>query len=242
MPFQFMCPQGHLLEGHESQMGQQTQCPVCGTAMIVPILPGPGPTPGGFLQGGSPGYPPGYPPPGYPSPHAGGATPWQPGPANQGPMAGYLGGHAPHAGQAVGAFHDVDAAETTFPQVGVLPEFQPPQTSADAALGEIHVPREAGSSGSVEAPKEPSFVTILCPNNHELQTPLDMIGQDAMCPQCSVQFRLRYEDSLEYREEKKKVQARRADEFGTSALKWAIVAAVIVVLGIITMIVLASIR
>src|SRR5688572_15634688 len=45
MSFQFLCPQGHLLEGIESQMGQQCQCPICGTAFIVPSPAGYSPPP-----------------------------------------------------------------------------------------------------------------------------------------------------------------------------------------------------
>jgi hypothetical protein len=41
MPFQFYCPQGHLLEGHESQMGQQSQCPLCGAVFLIPQVPQP---------------------------------------------------------------------------------------------------------------------------------------------------------------------------------------------------------
>jgi hypothetical protein len=41
MPFQFYCPQGHLLEGHESQMGQQSQCPLCGAVFLIPVMPQP---------------------------------------------------------------------------------------------------------------------------------------------------------------------------------------------------------
>jgi DNA-directed RNA polymerase subunit RPC12/RpoP len=36
MSFQFTCPQGHLLEGDESQAGQQCQCPTCGMLFIIP--------------------------------------------------------------------------------------------------------------------------------------------------------------------------------------------------------------
>lgn len=36
MAFQFQCPQGHLLEGDESQAGQTCQCPMCGMAFIIP--------------------------------------------------------------------------------------------------------------------------------------------------------------------------------------------------------------
>ncbi len=36
MAFQFMCPRGHLLEGDESQAGQQCRCPQCGMVFIIP--------------------------------------------------------------------------------------------------------------------------------------------------------------------------------------------------------------
>ena len=39
MTFQFQCPQGHLLEGDESQAGQQCQCPVCSTLFLIPAPP-----------------------------------------------------------------------------------------------------------------------------------------------------------------------------------------------------------
>ena len=74
MPFQFYCPQGHLLEGHEAQMGQQGQCPMCGAMFMFPMLGGqpgagmPGPMPGqmpgpmpGQMPGGFPGQPGGFP-------------------------------------------------------------------------------------------------------------------------------------------------------------------------------------
>jgi DNA-directed RNA polymerase subunit RPC12/RpoP len=36
MPFQFECPQGHLLEGEPEQAGQTINCPVCGMLFIIP--------------------------------------------------------------------------------------------------------------------------------------------------------------------------------------------------------------
>lgn len=36
MPFQFQCPNDHLLEGDESQAGQAINCPVCGLLFIIP--------------------------------------------------------------------------------------------------------------------------------------------------------------------------------------------------------------
>lgn len=39
MSFQFHCPQGHLLEGDPTQVGQQCSCPVCGAAFLMPGPP-----------------------------------------------------------------------------------------------------------------------------------------------------------------------------------------------------------
>ncbi len=36
MAFQFMCPQGHVLQGDEVHAGQTIQCPQCGTTFIIP--------------------------------------------------------------------------------------------------------------------------------------------------------------------------------------------------------------
>ena len=41
MSCRFMCPQGHLLEGDYSQMGQTVQCPDCGVAFVVPTVDAP---------------------------------------------------------------------------------------------------------------------------------------------------------------------------------------------------------
>lgn len=37
MPFTFFCPQGHLLEGHESQQGTQGRCPNCASVFVFPM-------------------------------------------------------------------------------------------------------------------------------------------------------------------------------------------------------------
>lgn len=89
---QFLCPQGHLLETQTSQMGQQSQCPMCGMVFGIPVMQGqapsvtangpggngqlvavppfPGPIPGGMgYQGQMPGVagdPPGVGPPPVP--------------------------------------------------------------------------------------------------------------------------------------------------------------------------------
>ena len=41
MAFQFLCPQGHLLQGEEAHVGMQTQCPYCGVLFLIPIIEAP---------------------------------------------------------------------------------------------------------------------------------------------------------------------------------------------------------
>jgi len=36
MPFEFYCPEGHLLEGDDDQLGTQGRCPLCGTLFLFP--------------------------------------------------------------------------------------------------------------------------------------------------------------------------------------------------------------
>jgi hypothetical protein len=211
MPFQFMCPQGHLLEGVESMMGQQSQCPLCGALFVVPVVSPPPVVPDPAAQ-------PGYYPPAYPgAPYSGaGYAPQPPAPAGfyppatpvPGPENPFAAGPAPAAAPAAPAEPAPAVAE---------PVAEKPAT-----------------------PEEPRVVRILCPNSHELHTPMDMIGQEALCPECGAQFRLRYEDSLEYAEERRAAQARRDEAFNKGALKWSIVAAVVVVLALIVMIVISS--
>ena len=41
MAFKFQCPNGHLLEGQESESGQRCACPECGIMFIIPEAPHP---------------------------------------------------------------------------------------------------------------------------------------------------------------------------------------------------------
>ncbi len=57
MSFQFRCPQGHVLQGEMSQVGQLFHCPMCGSSFLIPppamdprAMGGPV-APGGFFQG-----------------------------------------------------------------------------------------------------------------------------------------------------------------------------------------------
>lgn len=129
-------------------------------------------------------------------------------------------------------------ASFVMPQSGPPPE--PPPVPSFA------VPPPAGEKGeappivTVSAPPAPPavmppqevLVHIPCPSGHELETPREMLGKEALCPFCRVQFRLKLEDSVEYREELE----RREREAGQKWLKTAIAAAVVVVGAVILLI------
>lgn len=89
-------------------------------------------------------------------------------------------------------------------------------------------------------PAEPELLHIACPNGHELETPRDMLGQDVLCPHCNVQFRLREKDSVEYRRRRAQELERKERNAGKMWLNYAIVAAVLVVIGIIGLIVVSA--
>ena len=147
MPFQFYCPQGHLLQGDESQMGQQSQCPLCGSMFVIPMLQAPA----------------------APAP----APPPQP------------------------------AAPEPPPKPAPPPEPEKPKE-----------------------PEVPQVVNIPCPKGHLLETPSDILGQVALCPYCNAQFELRYEDSVEYREEREAAAKKREEELNALWVKWTIRAAI----------------
>lgn len=189
MTFQFLCPQGHLLEGEENLAGGQLTCPLCQTLFIVPDPPSGAPHAQTPADAG-----------GFPGISTGGETPQI-----------NLGGVGDAMQQTAAAAETAAAVE--------VPEPEP------------------------EPEEDPNrIVRVICPEGHELHTPMSMLGQDAMCPHCETQFQLRYEDTLEYKEEQEARRQKREEAFNQGALKWSIAAAVLVSIGLITMIVLAVVR
>jgi len=91
-----------------------------------------------------------------------------------------------------------------------------------------------------EEPKEPELLHIPCPNGHELETPLDMLDQDVLCPQCQAQFTLRRRDSVEFKKKKEEEDRIREAKASKMALNAAIVAAVLVGLLLVGLVVMAT--
>jgi hypothetical protein len=92
-------------------------------------------------------------------------------------------------------------------------------------------------------PEEPELLHIPCPNGHELETPIDMLEQEVLCPKCNVQFRLRKKDSVEFKRKKEEADRLKEIKTGNFWLNMAIVAAVLVgllVVGLIGLTILNS--
>jgi len=192
MAFQFLCPQGHVLQGDPSQVGQQCKCPHCGSLFLVPPnVPGPqaGPAP---VADRTPAKPP-----------AVGEMPVEP--------------PAPPPG--------VSGPASDFPGIRTGIEFE--------GMVEPAGPSELRLPGRPDG----GLYHVLCPNGHELETPREMFGQDAVCPLCRTQFHLCLEASREYQVEQAEKLAREERRLGRLWLNWAIAAAIAVILGVIFLIV-----
>jgi hypothetical protein len=191
MTFQFLCPQGHLLQGEEEHMGMQCECPQCGMAFIIPTVE-----------------------------HS---------------------GYAPQPNATGGADPALDLAP--LPETDPIPELAPmpdmlgsPEHVAAAGAQQGQSVRqmdfnEPGVADLDDVAASESLLHIPCPNGHELETPLDMIGQRAKCPHCGVEFRLRREKSIEFIYQQGVIDRKRA-RFWMQA---AIVAACIVVFSLVIM-------
>jgi rubredoxin len=86
------------------------------------------------------------------------------------------------------------------------------------------VPESAPAAGAVSpmtAPAAPELLHIPCPNGHELETPIEMLDQEVLCPTCNAQFRLRRKDSVEFKKKKEQDEAVRLDKLGRLWLNWA---------------------
>ncbi len=82
-----------------------------------------------------------------------------------------------------------------------------------------------------------SILHIPCPNGHELETPLDMLGQRAMCPHCGAEFKLKREKSIEYLREQEILDRQRAKFW----FQLSVLAAGFVVVVVLAMIIIVAV-
>jgi len=211
MPFQFYCPHGHLLQGEETQIGQPCMCPYCQTEFMIPA------------PAGGPANP--------------AATPVIP------PEEPYYG----QEGSYEEEYEEEPPVETREDRAGASEFFG---FGSKEQGGEEQDVANAGRVGDrvpdVEAPQNiferkrekatPGIFHIPCPNGHILETPEEMLNQEAICPECEREFVLRWEKSIEGMREQATKQERHDRKIGNAWMNWAIAAAVIVVFGVLVMI------
>jgi hypothetical protein len=204
MSFQFLCPQGHLLQGDPAYMGMQTQCPQCGTVFLIPVVGTPvapvAPVTSAPQQDES------YVP----------MDIFDPIPADTG-LREFL-----EQGQQQPAHQRAQPAPGIDYEAASAPAHQPAAPIVPDLPDE---PEEA----------EPSLLHIPCPKGHVLEVPLEMLGQDVLCPHCRARFQLRHEDSREFKERQEMLEQER-EQFW---FRWAIAAAVIVGCGLTVLFIVA---
>ena len=184
MAFEFECPQGHVLEGDEADIGQMSQCPICGDSFLIPS-----------------------------------------------PLAN---------------------PESEFVEPRVQ-DYRPQQEETPAAP-DFSIVVDGSAPPDVEAPPaetgendpapemETELLHIDCPNGHELEVPRDMLNQDAKCPHCDVQFRLREVDSKEHQQKKKVEEEVRERNLARAWLNWTIALSIFVVLLLLTLWILTLLK
>jgi hypothetical protein len=118
----------------------------------------------------------------------------------------------------------------------------PPPSTPEPIFVPGQPSRPAAEPEPVPVPEEPELLHIPCPNGHELETPVDMLDQEVLCPTCNAQFKLRRKNSREFIRKKELEEKIRLEKVGGLWLTWAIIAVVVVVLGLVGLIVASQMK
>jgi hypothetical protein len=250
MPYQFHCPQGHVLQAEMSMIGQLLQCPMCGTGFLVPApdcgvtmtvtpqTPAPAPAQP-ETQPATDEKPPfdlGF------DPLAKSALPFDL-PGQRDSTAG-----AP----AAGSFLAGPLAVTPLPAATFPAPSSPASTFAAAPLPAAAMPAApmesvgAGSDFLANAPAAqeepppppPRLLHIRCPSGHVVKAPSDLLGKNGRCPACKKTFELRYENSIEFQRRTEKILHRDQTEAGRAWLGWVFVAAFLIFVALVGAVIL----
>jgi len=176
MPFQFRCPQGHLLEGENEDVGQVVNCPICGVALTIPCAP--------------------YTPT---------ATPMQPPmpPVQQQyqqvpmPPVQQQYQQVPTAGVSE-TFPDVMAADSIEESENDFAVHTDDSQSDSTEQDDNQAEQDGNDTSDFESENaHQDEMRIPCPNGHILNVTRDMLDEEAICPFCEEQFKLKERNSLE---------------------------------------------
>ena len=215
MAFQFYCPNGHLLQANEDQIGQTCICPSCQVEIIIP-------SPGGIQQGGGepsmqPALP--TPPPGQPPISA--FTP-----SVQAPVQSQISAQAGEQ-QLADPFQISKKKKKKF-DFGSVEE----NSNGEKPAAEINI----------ADPDSNKILHCLCPSGHSLAIEREMIGQQAMCPYCQKTFEIRMDRTVEHITKKRREAEVAEKKMANLWFQWAIITAILAVVFIIIMITLMVTR
>lgn len=161
-----------------------------------------------------------------------------PSPAPQSPVASPSAGHEafPPGGEGTSPF-----SPSRFPTDMFPGQNSPSENPLDFRRNSQPFTVGSGEYGSTRqfAPKTASTVTHLhipCPNGHIMEITRDFLGEEVVCPQCSRDFVLRFENTLEYRKERDAKETVIATKYAQRWLQFAIALAVAIFLMVIILI------
>ena len=133
-----------------------------------------------------------------------------------------------------------ESDEFYLPAFDRSPEPEPEQSSPWEE--EVHAEEVHAEEVNVIDQHSEAVVHIPCPNGHQLETPREILGEDAMCPICQAQFPLRLENSIEYRRHRAEQFEQRERQIGNQWMNAAIIAAMVVLGAVICLIAAAVSR
>ena len=212
MPFQFRCPQGHLLEGENEDVGQVVNCPICGVALTIPGAP--------YTPTATPIQPPVPPDPQVPATNVTGTAPpvIEPEPENFPDVT--ADGSREEAENAFAV--DTDNSQSASAE----------QDNTQAEQDDNDTPDfESGNANQDE-------LRIPCPNGHILHATRDMLDEEAICPFCEEQFELKERNSLEAIEKREMLSEKRQEKQERIFLYWGIGIMVVGIVSVITFIII----
>jgi hypothetical protein len=121
------------------------------------------------------------------------------------------------------------------PPLEAAPDTPPPLPGLSGAEPVEELPEAQPAPLDLLESRAKATLHVLCPSGHTLEVTRDMLGNEAMCPQCQKKFLLRVSRSLEYQWKKAQTIARKEKKLGQIWLSVAIVAAVLVVAALVTL-------
>ncbi len=209
MAFQFFCPNRHLLQANEDQVGQICRCPMCQTEFLIPS------------------------PTGQPLPSQ------QPIPVQPQPSATNSPASTASSGNEPFSFNKSAKSKDGFQFLGQQEASPAEPVGVDVNEANAAESNGASKAGFklTDVDNDPILHSV-CPNGHILEIEREMIGETALCPYCQTPYKISLERTVEFLEKKKRQAELEDNKLAKFWSQWAIVAAVLAGIFIIVMVAL----